>query len=147
MQSAFRTFTSALGVCAACYLLSTASWQQVLLLFMVTGFGWCWLSTFSRSSNRGLTPHSVPAGMTEAGIQINEVVAESTPSKSPVSESPVDTRQAATKQPATKQPATKQPAARKRVRKASAAQQPAKAERQVERVQKIYHFPMHQLSR
>ncbi len=42
MRSALRTFTSALGVCATCYLLSTASWQQVLLLFMVASFGWSW---------------------------------------------------------------------------------------------------------
>ena len=44
MRSALRTFTSALGVCAACYLLSTASWQQVLLLFMVASFGWSWFA-------------------------------------------------------------------------------------------------------
>jgi len=44
MRSALRTFTSALGVCAACYLLSTASWHQVLLLFMVASFGWCWFA-------------------------------------------------------------------------------------------------------
>jgi hypothetical protein len=41
MRSAFRTFTSLLGVCAACYLLASASWQQVLLLFLAASIGWC----------------------------------------------------------------------------------------------------------
>ena len=53
MRSALRTFTSALGVCAACYLLSTASWQQVLLLFMVASFGWSWFAFSSGHETDG----------------------------------------------------------------------------------------------
>ncbi|MFN8555553.1 MAG: hypothetical protein U0103_29155 [Candidatus Obscuribacterales bacterium] len=41
MSSAFRTFTSAAGVGAACYLLATSTWDQVLLLFLAASLGWC----------------------------------------------------------------------------------------------------------
>lgn len=41
MSSAFQTFTSAAGVGAACYLLATSTWDQVLLLFLAASLGWC----------------------------------------------------------------------------------------------------------
>jgi hypothetical protein len=41
MESAFRTLLSAAGVIAACYVLQTASWIQVLLLFSAGCLGWC----------------------------------------------------------------------------------------------------------
>ena len=63
MRSALRTFTSALGVCAACYLLSTASWQQVLLLFMVASFGWSWFAFSSGLEAEGaeVSPRVTPS--------------------------------------------------------------------------------------
>ena len=67
MRSALRTFTSALGLCAACYLLSTASWHQVLLLFMVASFGWCW---FAFSSGLDEERSAVPPRMTPSPKQL-----------------------------------------------------------------------------
>ncbi len=62
MRSALRTFTSALGLCAACYLLATASWQQVLLLFLVASIGWCWFafSADEFDSLPGMAPNMKP---------------------------------------------------------------------------------------
>jgi hypothetical protein len=34
-------FVSAAGVVAACYLISVATWIQVLLLFLAASIGWC----------------------------------------------------------------------------------------------------------
>ncbi len=76
MRSALRTFTSALGLCAACYLLSTASWHQVLLLFMVASFGWCWFAFSSGldEEREGLAPRmtpspkKLPAGMASPAV-------------------------------------------------------------------------------
>jgi hypothetical protein len=47
MESAFRTVLSALGVVAACYILTAATWTQVLLLFLAACLGWCVFSTFA----------------------------------------------------------------------------------------------------
>ncbi len=47
MESAFRTALSALGVVAACYILTAATWTQVLLLFLAACLGWCVFSTFA----------------------------------------------------------------------------------------------------
>lgn len=41
MSSAFKSFTSAAGLGSACYLLATATWDQVLLLFLFASLGWC----------------------------------------------------------------------------------------------------------
>lgn len=49
MQCAFRTFVSLMGVGSACYLLANATWQQVLLSFLLAGIGWCW---FALSADR-----------------------------------------------------------------------------------------------
>jgi hypothetical protein len=41
MKSAFRTVVSAAGVGSACYLIAIATWDQVLMLFMLLCLGWC----------------------------------------------------------------------------------------------------------
>ncbi|HEY9778177.1 MAG TPA: hypothetical protein V6C81_30720 [Planktothrix sp.] len=41
MRSAFSTALSAMGVVAACYLITVATWVQVLLLFLAASLGWC----------------------------------------------------------------------------------------------------------
>ncbi len=40
MESASRTFVSAAGLVAACYILTVAHWTQVLLLFLGACLGW-----------------------------------------------------------------------------------------------------------
>lgn len=54
MSSAFKTFMSAAGVGSACYLLAMATWDQVLLLFLLSSFGWCLYSAWA--SNRKPAP-------------------------------------------------------------------------------------------
>jgi hypothetical protein len=106
MKSALRTFTSALGVCAACYLLATASWHQVLLLFLVASIGWCWFA-FS------VDAHDEPQLSRQA------------PNTKPLA---VQARRATAPQP----PAV--------------TQETARPER-VQRIQKVYRFPIHELTR
>jgi hypothetical protein len=47
MRSAFKTFASATGIVAACYLINTVSWIQLLLLCLAGSLGWCVYSTLS----------------------------------------------------------------------------------------------------
>ena len=118
MRSALRTFTSALGVCAACYLLSTASWHQVLLLFMVASFGWCFLqfSSSLEQDRRVSAPPMLPG--------LDAFTAEAA---SPAVPEPA-------------RPRTREPKARP---VAAVKAQPAPAPR----VQKVYRFPIHELTR
>jgi hypothetical protein len=118
MRSALRTFTSALGVCAACYLLSTASWHQVLLLFMVASFGWCFFAFSStlEQERHGAAPPVLPG--------FDAFVPEAA---SPVVPEPA--RRSA-----------KEPKARP---VAAVRTQPAPAPR----IQKVYRFPIHELTR
>jgi hypothetical protein len=54
MHSAFRTLFSFAGVLAVCYIITAASWVQVLLLFFAASIGWCLLSfalTRQRATN------------------------------------------------------------------------------------------------
>ncbi len=112
MRSALRTFTSALGVCAACYLLSTASWQQVLLLFMVASFGWTWFAFSSGFEADGaqLSPrkkHLRDLLMEEPLPAVREALAQS----------------------------------------AASGQQLEPKVQPAQRVQRVYRFPIHELSR
>jgi hypothetical protein len=107
MKSALRTFTSALGVCAACYLLATASWQQVLLLFLIASIGWCWFA-FS------VDAHDEPKAAGRAPNTKPRVV------------------------PARKAAPPAQPAF---------AQEAAPRPERVQRIQKVYRFPIHELTR
>lgn len=50
MRSAFGTFVSGIGVCAACYILTAATWIEVLLLFLAASLGWCFFSSRARNS-------------------------------------------------------------------------------------------------
>lgn len=118
MRSALRTFTSALGVCATCYLLSTASWHQVLLLFMVASFGWCWFVFSSNLENdrRESAPRVLP-GLDAFTSGASPVVQEQV--------LPKLARQSSARPTAAVRP------------------QPAPAPR----VQKVYRFPIHELAR
>jgi hypothetical protein len=106
--------------------LSTATWQQVLLLFMTAGFGWCWFSIFSRPNcGRSPTPYSVPdqSGLSSqqrpalSGQGVQASVDKNTPAR-----------------------------ARRQPRLAASARE-TKSVSAADRVQKVYRFPMHQLSR
>jgi len=139
MESAFRTTASALGVCAACYLLSTASWQQVLLLFMVAGFGWCWFSTFAgASSNRSRAPQSVPG---QSGLVSRTAVSAA----NAIAEQQRETTPECT----AGRPRSLPPKARRQARTSSPSETKSNSNSDYpgERVQKVYRFPMHQLSR
>lgn len=57
MESASRTFVSAAGLVAACYILTVAHWTQVLLLFMGACLGW---SIYSCSDRRKTAPQGQP---------------------------------------------------------------------------------------
>ena len=124
MRSALRTFTSALGVCATCYLLSTASWQQVLLLFLVASFGWSWwaFSSGLESDGAEFSPRMTPFKKLRLGGKPLPVVSEgmastALPTVPSLSVIPTPLSQVASKQ------------------------QPA------QRVQRVYRFPIHELTR
>ena len=130
MRSALRTFTSALGVCAACYLLSTASWHQVLLLFLVASFGWCWF-VFSNGLDA------------DSKLRAPRV----TPSKQQLADN------------AASRAVPKAAAGGRSKRQSAAKAQPGQLVQSVQsvpsvpsvqpmqRIQKVYRFPMHELSR
>jgi hypothetical protein len=56
MESAFKTFVSAAGLMAACYILTVAHWTQVLMLFFAASLGWsAYLSSY-RSQRKPAAP-------------------------------------------------------------------------------------------
>ena len=114
MKSALRTFTSALGVCAACYLLATATWQQVLLLFLVASIGWCWFA-FSFDG------HEKP----EVASRAPNTKPRTVPPRRPV---PVGPPVVSLEPPAVALELPPRPAP-------------------IQRIQKVYRFPIHQLAR
>jgi hypothetical protein len=107
MKSALRTFTSALGVCAACYLLATASWQQVLLLFLVASIGWCWfafsIDAHDEPVRSGRAPNTKPRAVP---------VSKAAPPRPP-----------------------------------AVSLETAPPPERIQRIQKVYRFPIHELTR
>ncbi len=65
MSSAFQTFTSAAGVGAACYLLATSTWDQVLMLFLAASLGWC-LFVSVAAKRQANAPRVAPKIVTKA---------------------------------------------------------------------------------
>jgi hypothetical protein len=123
MKSALRSVISALGVCAACYMLATASWQQVLTLFSVASIGWCLFAFMAETQ----------------GIPVK---AERMPGSKP-----------RLKRQQSGQTAGKAPTIEETVRAPRAVQRPAFSAANVvepprqERIQRVYRFPMHELAR
>jgi hypothetical protein len=130
MTSALRSVTSALGVCAACYMLATASWQQVLMLFSVASIGWCLFAFMAETQgipvpvNRA--PNAQPRGKRIKGGK------SAKPSLNAGLNSPLVSSREATN-------------ASVRVDRNQVL--PVTQPRQQERIQRVYRFPMHELAR
>jgi hypothetical protein len=122
MRSALRTFTSALGVCAACYLLSTASWQQVLLLFLVASFGWTWwaFSSGLEADGTAFSPRTTPFRKSPLEDKPLPVAPDGSTATAMLSSVPVMPEQRL---------------------------QLARESQPVARVQRVYRFPIHELTR
>ena len=119
MKSALRSVISALGVCAACYMLATASWQQVLTLFSVASIGWCLFAFMAET--QGIPVQAARATGPKPRLKRKQE-----------SSLPVGNRAVR--------------AERAPQRPVAAAAPVVEAPRQ-ERIQRVYRFPMHELAR
>lgn len=119
MKSALRSVISALGVCAACYMLATASWQQVLTLFSVASIGWCLFAFMAETQGIPVPAERAPGPKPRA--KRKQVASSVVPSE-----------------------AVRSPKAP--VRPAYSAASLVEPPRQ-ERIQRVYRFPMHELAR
>jgi len=93
MESAFRTVVSGLGVVAACYLLTAATWIQVLLLFLAACLGWCLFTTLMAiRPNRTPSPsaRAKKDRMADKPAAAKPVIAEPKPPRASVYRFPID---------------------------------------------------------
>jgi len=123
MKSALRSVISALGVCAACYMLATASWQQVLTLFSVASIGWCLFAFMAETQGIPVPAERTPG--TKPRLKRKQV--GQTSGKSAACETP-------------RRPAKAAP------RPAFSTANVVEPPRQ-ERIQRVYRFPMAELAR
>lgn len=82
MESAFRTVLSAAGVLAACYVLTAASWIQVLLLFLAASLGWC-IYVYRKGNERTVQPRRAVRASREIEIEHDKPLAPPPPMQAP----------------------------------------------------------------
>ncbi|MDR3613876.1 MAG: hypothetical protein P4L53_09915 [Candidatus Obscuribacterales bacterium] len=123
MKSALRSVISALGVCAACYMLATASWQQVLTLFSVASIGWCLFAFMAETQGIPVPAERGPGTKPRLKRQQAGLIAG---------------KAATTKDAGRAIRAPQRPV----INAANVVEQP-----RPERIQRVYRFPMHELAR